>query len=186
MRQLAVRHRHRVAQRAGEIAEAGAEHDRDLGNDRDAAANGVGRLLDVVVVAPSQQEAGNRRGHEVGQRAGEHRAQAEPRQIVTPVRREPADAADLHADRAEVREAAQRERRDRERLRIERRLERTELRVGDELVERHARAEQVADRRRIAPRHAHRPRDRREHPAEDPLEAQVAAGRRMARDRESR
>ena len=33
-------------------------------------------------------------------------------------------------------------------------LERPELRVGHELVEHHARAEQVADRRRVLPRHA--------------------------------
>ena len=96
------------------------------------AADRIGRLLDLVVVASSppsawldgdrsQQEAGDGRGHEVGERAGEHRAQAEPRQIVAAVRRQRADAADLDADRAEVGEPAQREGRDGERLRIERR-----------------------------------------------------------------
>ncbi len=59
-------------------------------------------------------------GHEVGQRPGDHRAQAEARQVVAAFRRERADAADLDADRAEVRESAQREGRDRERPRIER------------------------------------------------------------------
>ena len=52
-------------------------------------------------------------------------------------------------------------------------LQRPELRVGHELVEHHARAEQVADGRRVPPRHAHRPGDRREHPAQDLLQAQV-------------
>src|SRR5207237_6335632 len=99
--------------------------------------------------------------------------QTEPRQIVPAVRRERADAADLDADRAEIREAAQRKRADRERLRIELRLERAELRVRDELVERHPRAEQVADGGRVAPRHSHPPGHRSEHPSEDLLKAQV-------------
>src|SRR5436305_8354614 len=107
----------------------------------------------------SEKESSDRGGHEIRQRAGEHRAEAEPRQVVAPVWRQRADAADLDADRAEVREAAQRESRDRERLRIERALERSELRVRHELVERHPRAEEIADLRRVAPRYAHRPRD---------------------------
>src|SRR5262245_50770133 len=70
------------------------------------------------VISHSQQESRDRRGDEVRQGAGEHRAQSEARQVVAPRRRERADAADLDADRAEVGEAAQRERGDRERLRI--------------------------------------------------------------------
>src|SRR5215204_592835 len=50
MRQLAVRHRDRVLQRAREIPKAGAEDDREVRDDGDASPDGVGRLLDVVVV----------------------------------------------------------------------------------------------------------------------------------------
>ena len=96
----------------------------------------------------------------------------EPCQVVTTVRRQRADAADLDADRAEVRKAAQRVGGDGERPRIEHVLERPELRVGDELVQHHARAEQVADRERVLPRHTHAPGQRREDPAEDLLHAE--------------
>src|SRR5947209_2351419 len=75
----------------------------------------------------SQEKPRNRRRHEVRQRPREHRAEAEPRQVVPSIGRQRADAADLDADRAEIREAAQRKRRDRERLRVERSLERAEL-----------------------------------------------------------
>ena len=52
-------------------------------------------------------------------------------------------------------------------------LHRAELRVGDELVERHARAEQVPDRRRITPGDAHAPRNGCEDPSENLLQAQA-------------
>jgi hypothetical protein len=52
-----------------------------------------------------EQEAGDRRRHEVRQRAGEHGPQPQSREIVPAVRRKRADAADLNPDRAEVREA---------------------------------------------------------------------------------
>src|SRR5262245_26738365 len=73
-----------------------------------------------VTFITSQQHRGDARRHEVRERAGEHRAQAEPREIVTPIRHERADAADLDADRREVREPAERERGHRERARIQR------------------------------------------------------------------
>ena len=47
-----------------------------------------------------------------------------------------------------------------------------ELRVGDEFVERHARAEQVADHGCVTPRHPHRPGHRCEAPAEDLLKTE--------------
>ena len=103
---------------------ARAEHDgRRPATDRRPAAQRTRRpaARAVVVASRSQQEPGDRRGDEVRERAGQHRAQAEPRQVVPARRRQRADAADLDADRAEVREAAQREGRDRERARIERR-----------------------------------------------------------------
>ena len=62
------------------------------------------------------------------------------------IRRERADAADLHSDRTEIRKAAQRKRRDGKRARIERALHRSEKRKRHEFVEHHARAQQVADR----------------------------------------
>ena len=92
---------------------------------------------------------------------------------MTPIRRQRADAPDLDPNRAEVRESTQGEGRNRERFRIDRLADLAELRVRDKLIERHARAEQVADRRRVVPRHAHTPRNRREHPSENLLEAQV-------------
>src|SRR5690242_19851821 len=56
-----------------------------------------------------KQKPRNRRRDEVRQRAREHRAQSQPREIVAPGRRQRADPADLDPDRAEVRESAQRE-----------------------------------------------------------------------------
>lgn len=57
---------------------------------------------------PLNQHASHAGRHEAGQRAAQHGAQAEPRQIGSPPGRYGADAAELHADRAEIREAAQR------------------------------------------------------------------------------
>ena len=48
-------------------------------------------------------------GHEVGHGAGEHGAEAEAGEVVAAVGDERADAADLHADGADVGEAAERE-----------------------------------------------------------------------------
>ena len=59
-------------------------------------------------------------------------------------------------------------------------------RVGDELVERHPRAEQVADGRRVPPRHAHAPGDRREHPAEDLLQAEADEAEQRVDERDQR
>ena len=116
---LAVRHRHGVGRacrrsRRGPSRARWRRRARRRRGSRTSVRGGLrpGRSSPIA----SQQEPGDRRGHEVGQRAGEHRAQAEPRQVVPPVRRQRADAADLDADRAEVGEPAQREGRDRERL----------------------------------------------------------------------
>ena len=65
-------------------------------------------------------------------------------------------------------------------------LHRPELRIGDELVQHHARAEQVADRRRVPPRHAHAPRDRREHPAENLLQAEAGEAEDRVEQRDQR
>ena len=117
-----VRHDGRVAQRAGEGAEARAEHHGDVRHVADRVPGRSGRLRRRRRSGPgSQQRSRNRRGDEVGERAGDHRADAEPRQIVPARRRQRADAAELDADRREVGEAAQREGGDGERARIERR-----------------------------------------------------------------
>ena len=110
-------------------------------------------------------------------------ARAEPRQIVPPVRRQRANPADLDANRAEVGESAQGECGDRERLGIERRLSGPSCEVY-EFIDRHARAEQIADDRRVAPGHAHAPRDGREHPAENLLQAQVDQAERRVHERD--
>src|SRR5258705_11873450 len=91
-----------------------------------------------------QQKSRDRRGHEIRERSGEHGPQTEPREIVTPVRRERSDAADLNADRAEVGEPAEREGCDRERSRIERRLQGPKLRIRDKLIGGNHSANQVA------------------------------------------
>src|SRR5690606_26632700 len=53
------------------------------------------------------EHAGDGRGHGRGDGAAGTRAQAEPRQVLAAVGGQPADAADLDRDRAEVGEAAQ-------------------------------------------------------------------------------
>src|SRR5207247_5162460 len=83
----------------------------------------------------SQKHPRQRRRQEVRERPRDHRAEAEPGEIVLAVRDERADAADLDADRADISEAAQRERGDGERHGIELRSHRPELRVGEELVQ---------------------------------------------------
>ena len=98
------------------------------------------------------------------------------RQVVAAFRNQRADAADLHADGAEVGEAAQRECGDGERTRRERGLLRAQADVGDDFVERHARAEQVADGARVVPGHADEPRDRSEDKAENLAEARREPG----------
>src|SRR4029077_4900508 len=80
---------------------------------------------------------------------------------------EPPNAANLDADRAKIREPAQRKGRHRERPGVEARFQRAELDVDDERVEGHARTEQIADRASVAPRHSQAPGDRREDPAKD-------------------
>ena len=81
------------------------------------------------------------------------------------------DATDLNADGAEVGEATQRESGDGEGTWIKKRLHRSELSKGDEFVDRHARAQQIANLRRVVPRDADQPRHRSKYPAEHSLQA---------------
>src|SRR3954469_22832438 len=123
MRQLAIGDGYRILQLVGELTEAGPEHDRDVRRTTAGpGADGADRFIDVLeighrqILPPArrklQEKPRDGRGDEIGQRAGEHGTQTEPRQIVAPRRRQRADAADLDAYRAEVGEAAERERRD--------------------------------------------------------------------------
>ena len=82
----------------------------------------------------------------------------ESRKLGFLVWRERADAADLDADRAEIRESAKREGGDREGARIERRLHRSEPLERDEFVRHHAQAEQVGDGVAVAARECRSPR----------------------------
>ena len=129
-------------------------------------------------------------GHEVGHGAGEHGAEAEAGEVVAAVGDEGADAADLHADGAEVGEAAEGEGGDGEGARGERGLRcAPSCGVGDELVEDGAGAEQVADRCwRLVPGDADEPGDGRADDAEDGVERvrerDVAVGPEEVRDAE--
>src|SRR5438105_5677668 len=62
----------------------------------------------IVEASLALEDARDRRAHERGERAGEERPEPEPRDVALARRRESPDAADLDADRREVREAAER------------------------------------------------------------------------------
>jgi hypothetical protein len=110
-------------------------------------------------------------GHEVGHGSGEHGAEAEASEIVATVGDEGADAADLNADGAEVREAAEGEGGDGEAAGGDDRFLCAEVGVGDQLVEHGAGAEEVADEFGFVPGDPDEPRYRREEEAEDGVEA---------------
>ena len=95
----------------------------------------VSELEGTLCAGLAEEQADDRGAHEVGHGAGEHGAQAEAGEIVAAGGDEGADAADLHANAAEVSEAAEGEGGDREGARGEGRLLRAELGEGDELVE---------------------------------------------------
>ena len=112
-----------------------------------------------------------RRREEVRERPGDHRAKAEPRQIVLALGRERADAADLNPDRAEVREAAQRERGDGERD-AGRALPFIGPRCAYAMnsLSTMRSPSSASDRAAVVPGHTHDPRDRPEDPAEHRLQ----------------
>jgi len=99
--------------------------------------------------------------HQICDGARKERAHAEAGEFVATVGNERADAADLHAYRAEVCESAESEGGDGECARADlmRVSELTELCVGDELIEYSAGADEVADDGRVVPRNADEPRD---------------------------
>src|SRR5436305_829684 len=94
-----------------------------------------------------QQHSRNGRGQKIRQRSGEHRTQSEAREVAAPRRGERADASDLNGNRGEVREAAQRIRRDDEAAPRETAADSrlAKFRERHELVEHHARPEKIAN-----------------------------------------
>ena len=109
-------------------------------------------------------------GHEVGHGSGEHGAEAELGEVVAAVGDEGSDAADLHADAADVGEAAEGEGGDGEGAGGEGGFEQAELSEGDELVDHGAGAEEVADGAGLVPGDADEPGDGGSDDAEDGVE----------------
>src|SRR4029077_14585836 len=99
----------------------------------------------------SWENSDDRSGHEIGHSAGQHGADAEFGELAALLRCKCADAADLDADGAEIREAAQGEGGDGERPGIKGVFKSAELCEGDEFVEYHARAQQIANGGSIVP-----------------------------------
>src|SRR5439155_26365220 len=58
VRKVPERHRHRVGERSGEIAEARTKHDSDLRNVADLRSNGVCSFFDLVVIIHREAEPG--------------------------------------------------------------------------------------------------------------------------------
>src|SRR5665213_3109684 len=106
------------------------------------------------------QHGNDARGHEVCHCACKHGAEAELGEFVAAMRDERSDAPDLHADGAEVGEAAEREGCNGESARRQGAFLQSELGVGDELVDHGAGAEEIADLARFMPWNADKPRDR--------------------------
>src|ERR1700691_1128776 len=76
----------------------------------------------------------DRGGNQIGHRPRHHRPDAEFRQLAALLGRQRSDAANLNPDRAEIREAAKRERCDRKTPWVEGSLNLAQLREGHELV----------------------------------------------------
>src|SRR5277367_3286693 len=125
----------------------------------------------------SDQNTDDRCGHEVCHGSSEHGAQAKPGKFVAAVRSKGTNAADLDADRAEVRESAKRKGSDGEGARGEEGFLPTQERVSDDLVDDHARAQQVADDAGVFPWDADQPCDGRKDEAENRVEARREPGK---------
>src|SRR5665213_2229540 len=98
----------------------------------------------------------------IGALVPEHRSHSKTRQVVATLGNQRANATDLHTDGAQVGEPAQRKSSNRKRARIERGPLRSQADVGDDLIQCHARAQQVADRQAVVPWYADEPGNRRE------------------------
>ena len=160
VRDLGVGDPHRVGQPLGELAQARAQHDRRRSASGRRAARatasrglvGHRRPRPTRPASRSQQDARDRGGEEVGERAGEHGAEASrarscfrsgasapmpPSWMPTELKlAKPASANDAIVNERGSSWA----------------FIGAELRVGDELVQHHAGAEQAADRAAVVPR----------------------------------
>src|SRR5437588_4350914 len=124
----------------------------------------AGFMAGVVIGTSSfVQNTHDGRRHQVGHGAGQHGAEAQPGQLSALVRRQGANAADLYADGAEVGEAAQGKRSDGEAAHVQRALQWPELPKGDQLIQGHAQAQQIADGGGVMPGNADQPGDRRKY-----------------------
>jgi len=151
---------------SGVSHEATSKKDRVSLSGSDWSENG-----DLLLAGELADEHGDDAGgHEVGHGTGEHSAETEAGEVVATVGDEGSDAADLHADGAQVGEAAEGEGGDGEGARSERGFDLAKVGEGDELVDDGAGAEEVADDVAVVPGDADEPGDRRAHDAEDGVE----------------
>src|SRR5690606_6954674 len=133
---------------------------------RDATSTRASRGL-------ADEDAGDRRAHQVGQRAGRDRPQAELGDLAPPVLDQPAETAEQGPGRAEAGEPGQCERDGRRGLGAELLDHRREVAERDELVNLDLLPHAAARARRLPTRHADRRHQRREDVAEQLLERQV-------------
>src|SRR5437867_3575354 len=122
-----------------------------------------------------EEKAGDRCRKIVGKRAGSDGAEAQAGQIVPAIRRQSSNSADLDADGAEIGKAAQCKGCDHEGAWVQRLLERSELRISNQLVRNQPRAEQVTYLEAVFPGNSHEPCERSREMSEDPLQTELLA-----------
>ncbi len=138
---------------------------------RDLQRSEVGPARGNVFIGYRSSTADNRSRHQISHRPCKHGAQTQPGKIVTPVRRQCADAANLHPDRAEVGKPTQRKGRDRKGAEVERRLLRPQQRVRHQLVGHRACSQKIAHLVRAMPGNPNQPGDGSEEEPEDHIQA---------------
>src|ERR1019366_6091846 len=102
-------------------------------------------------------------------RSRQHRTNAQLRKFASLVRSQRPDAANLHSDGTEICEATQSKSGDCERTWIQCAFHRPKKRKRDQLVESHAKSQEVSDGATIVPRNANDPRNGRKEPAKNYL-----------------
>ena len=128
-------------------------------------------VLDVVI---RDQHSGNTCRHKCGQRSTQHRPKTQSSEIRTAFGRDAADAAELNADRAEVRESAQSVGEDHHRPGTEVFLHRCQIGVGDKFIEHHFRTEYSAGLCAFVPGDPHQPGQWAKHITEQELQRPIA------------
>src|SRR5581483_7827614 len=108
--------------------------------------------------------------HHVRHGPCQHRTKTEASQIVAAIGSQRPESTDLNTDGAEVGETAECKRRDSERTRIQESALLSEQGECNQLVEHHARPEQIADLHAVVTGNADQPRERSEDHAENGLE----------------